>query len=150
MAKCDSEWYDLFSQDPVNTRFPGGESYADFVRRLMPTLVEVEQQLEPVIVIAPLSTLQVLTCYFAKQHVCEACDILIPQHSVSEWKPDGGNFRHTHLSEDDLAAGAAASGGGEVPANPRPRIKKRVMGSIMFHNPRSEQKAEWKSQTTKD
>mmetsp|Transcript_48876 Transcript_48876/g.142453 ORF Transcript_48876/g.142453 Transcript_48876/m.142453 type:complete len:557 (+) Transcript_48876:85-1755(+) len=100
--QTDPEFYDAFTKDPVNTRFPGGESYGDFVRRLLPVLVEIEQQVVPCIVIAPLNTLQVLSCYFSRLDLREASEIDFPQHSLIEWRPHSGRFAKRKLLIDDL------------------------------------------------
>lgn len=98
-AHVSPEFYESFTVDPMNTRFPGGESYADFVRRIMPVLLEVEQQLEPVVVIAPLTTLQVLHCYFERRPVRQCSEVRIDHHSVVEWYPDGVQFARQYYSE---------------------------------------------------
>jgi len=100
--RTSPEFYQAFCRDPMNTRFPGGESYMDFVRRLMTVLVEIEQQLEPVIVIAPRTTLQVLHCYFGRNDVGKASEVAIDPHSVVEWRPDGGRFACTVYAESDV------------------------------------------------
>lgn len=78
--------------DPVHIRFPGGESISDLLLRLMPTLIEVEQEMRAVLIVAPLSVLQVLYCYYAKRPTNESLTVNIPLHSAVEVRPDGGNF----------------------------------------------------------
>merc|ERR1719436_2285109 len=90
--KTSAGWFADFVQDPINTRFPGGECYGDVLRRLMPVVVEIEQKLEPVLVIAPISVLQVLHCYFAQHPVRCASEISIPERVVVEWRPTGACF----------------------------------------------------------
>lgn len=97
------EFYEAFTHDPIGTRFPGGESYADFLRRLMPVVVEIEQQLDPVVVIAPLSVLQVLHCYFGNIPVTEAMEVPLSQHGIFEWRPEGNSFASRVVLESDLA-----------------------------------------------
>jgi len=101
--KTSAQFFADFVRDPMNTRFPGGECYADFVRRIQPVVVEIEQQLEPVVIIAPSSVLQVLYCYFAKLPVCKACEVVIPWHSIVEWRPSGAGFSVKLIQEADLA-----------------------------------------------
>mmetsp|Transcript_7924 Transcript_7924/g.14551 ORF Transcript_7924/g.14551 Transcript_7924/m.14551 type:complete len:536 (+) Transcript_7924:42-1649(+) len=100
--KTSAEFFKDFCHDPMRTRFPGGESYEDFARRLNPVLVEVEQQVEPVIIIAPISTLQVLHCYFDGNLVSSASEIKIEPHTVVEWRPVGGLFKKRVITEAEL------------------------------------------------
>jgi 6-phosphofructo-2-kinase/fructose-2,6-biphosphatase 2 len=102
--KCDSKFVESFVRDPMNTRFPGGECYTDFVRRLQPVVVEIEQQLEPVIVIAPSSVVQVLHCYYASMPVSKASEVVIPRHSVEEWRPSGAGFVSYMLQKEEILA----------------------------------------------
>merc|ERR1719253_1898106 len=71
----------------------------------MPVVVEIEQRLEPVLVIAPLSVLQVLNCYFAKRPVQCASEVSIPRHSIMEWRPSGNGFQYRLIDEGRLFAG---------------------------------------------
>eukprot|EP00746_Dinoflagellata_sp_MGD_P022602 gnl/MRDRNA2_/MRDRNA2_152875_c0_seq1.p1 gnl/MRDRNA2_/MRDRNA2_152875_c0~~gnl/MRDRNA2_/MRDRNA2_152875_c0_seq1.p1 ORF type:complete len:486 (+),score=69.97 gnl/MRDRNA2_/MRDRNA2_152875_c0_seq1:102-1460(+) len=96
------QFYKEFIADPVRTRFPGGECYADFVRRLSPVIVEIEQQLEPVLIIAPLDTLQVLQCYLSRRPVAEATTVVIPLHTVVQFTPDGGVYTEKCISEEEI------------------------------------------------
>jgi len=100
--KTSATFYENFCRDPMRTRFPGGESYEDFVRRLNPLLVEVEQQVDPVMIIAPISTLQVLQCYFENFPVARASEIKIDAHSAIEWRPDGGVYKKRVVTEAEL------------------------------------------------
>jgi len=88
--------------DPVSVRFPGGESLGDMIVRLMPTLIEIEQEMRPTLVVAPLSVLQVLYCYFKQRPVAQAMTIELPMHTVIEIKPDGADFAERQMSEAEL------------------------------------------------
>uniref|UniRef100_A0A7S2DLS0 Uncharacterized protein n=1 Tax=Haptolina brevifila TaxID=156173 RepID=A0A7S2DLS0_9EUKA len=79
--------YQCWRNDVRHTRFPGGESYQDLQVRLEPLLIELEQQTDPVLVVAHLSTLQVLAAYFTGSSLDEALDTSIPHHTVLELKP---------------------------------------------------------------
>uniref|UniRef100_A0A7S0AHA0 6-phosphofructo-2-kinase domain-containing protein n=1 Tax=Pyrodinium bahamense TaxID=73915 RepID=A0A7S0AHA0_9DINO len=96
------DFFAKLQRDPMNTRFPGGESYGDFVRRLMPVIIEIEQECRPVVVIAPLSVLQVLHCYFANFPITAAPEVVIPQHAIMEWRPAGVRFASRVISESEL------------------------------------------------
>lgn len=100
--KTSAEFFKDFCRDPMRTRFPGGESYEDFARRLNSVLVEVEQQVEPVIIIAPISTLQVLHCYFDTHPVSSASEIKIEPHTVVEFRPVGPLFKKRVITEAEL------------------------------------------------
>ena len=53
------QFYEKFSKDHLNTRFPGGECYRDLMTRLEGVLIEIEQQTMPVLVVSHVSVLQV-------------------------------------------------------------------------------------------
>jgi len=88
--------------DPLHKRFAGGESLADMLRRLAPTLIEIEQEMRPVLVVAPLSCLQVLYCYYAGLPVASALTVKVPMHTVVELQPNGACFTERRLSMQDL------------------------------------------------
>lgn len=116
LQERDPEFWKTFCNDPMGTRFPGGESYGDFVRRLIPVLVEIEQHLEPLAVIAPLSVLQVLHCYFGNIPVPKSSEVRIPQHAIVEWRPDGVGFKQTLVLETQMSS--VVSGYLQVPKAP--------------------------------
>lgn len=70
-----------------HTRYPGGESYHDLVSRLEPTLIEIEQQTSPVLIVSHLSTLQVLFSYFTGSALSDALSVSIPNHTVLQITP---------------------------------------------------------------
>jgi len=109
--RMSPEFFANFVRDPINTRFPGGECYDDVVRRLMPVVVEIEQTLDPVLVIAPISVLQVLHCYFAQISVHGASEVHIPMHAITEWRPNGAGFAHRCIDKSELTADIAAVSG---------------------------------------
>lgn len=88
--------------DPVSKRFPGGESLGDVLLRLMPTLIEIEQEMNPCLVVTSSSVLQVLYCYYAQRPVAEALRITLPVDIVVEMRPDGGHFVERHIHASDL------------------------------------------------
>merc|ERR1712232_1209143 len=88
--------------DPLRRRFHGGESLADMVRRLLPTLIEIEQEMRPVVVVAPQSALQVIYCYYTQRPVCEALKVVLPMHGVIEIRPSGGNFKEHRFLKGEL------------------------------------------------
>lgn len=88
--------------DPLCRRFPGGESLSDMMQRLTPLVVELEQEMRPLLLIAPLSALQVLYCYYTNRPVAEALTVRLPMHTLIEFQPDGGNFVERRLLESDF------------------------------------------------
>jgi len=88
--------------DPLHKRFGGGESLADMLQRLVPTLIEVEQEMRPVLLAAPLSSLQVLYCYYAGLPVGSAMTVKLPMHTVIELQPSGAHFTERRLSMEQL------------------------------------------------
>ena len=79
--------FPLFTQ---LTRFPGGESYKDLIRRLESVVVDVEQQVIPTLVVSHVSVLQMLIAYFRKSPVTEAMQIEVPLHTVIKFTPARG------------------------------------------------------------
>ena len=64
IQSADPEWYARLKSDPFQTRFPGGESYKDLIQRLESCLIDMEQQVAPVLVVSHVSVLQCLLAYF--------------------------------------------------------------------------------------
>jgi len=130
--KTGRDFHESFARDPINTRFPGGESYSDFVRRVLPVLVEVEQQVEPVIVIAGLSTLQLLSCYFEQVDVREACDYDFPEHTAVEWRAEGGSFARQVVPMENLPEVVGHRGTSDVAAKVAKKKRRLPAGTMMF------------------
>lgn len=72
------------------SRFPGGESYKDLVRRLESIVVDLEQQVIPTLVVSHVSVLQLLIAYFRKSPVEECMHIEVPLHTVIKFTPARG------------------------------------------------------------
>eukprot|EP00928_Gymnodinium_smaydae_P039734 TRINITY_DN27075_c0_g1_i1.p1 TRINITY_DN27075_c0_g1~~TRINITY_DN27075_c0_g1_i1.p1 ORF type:complete len:468 (+),score=79.52 TRINITY_DN27075_c0_g1_i1:156-1559(+) len=91
--------------DPRHTRFPGGECLADMIQKLIPTIIEFSQEMRPVVVFLPLSTLRILHCYYTNRPVVEALTgPVVPMHSVVEFRNDGGHFKERRISATELEA----------------------------------------------
>lgn len=88
--------------DPLHKRFAGGESLGDMLQRLQPTLIEVEQEMRPVLVAAPLTSLQALYCYYAGLPIASAMSVQLPMHVVVELQPSGAHFTERRLSLEEL------------------------------------------------
>ena len=82
MKAQHAEEYDKMLSDPVNYRFPMGESYADVVERLKPIILELERQRASVLVVAHRSIVRVLYCYFVDCPKEEIFNLDIPLHTV--------------------------------------------------------------------
>jgi len=93
-------------------RFPGGESHADVVRRLMPLVVEIEQQMSSVIIIGDQSVLQVLHSYYTHVRVETSDSLAVPHHTVTEFQCTGGKYLKTFFSEMEIND-SIVSGSGE-------------------------------------
>lgn len=97
-------WYQKLEQDPYNTRFPGGESYKDLVNRLESCLIDMEQQVSPVLVVSHVSVIQCLLAYFRNSPIHECTSIEVPLHTVIEMTPmkgAGWSERHINLMTND-------------------------------------------------
>lgn len=91
--------------DMRHTRYPGGESYHDLVTRLEPTLIEIEQQTSPVLIVSHLSTLQVLYSYFTGTSLADALNVSIPNHTVLQITPSTSMWKEEFipLTSDDIS-----------------------------------------------
>eukprot|EP00931_Biecheleriopsis_adriatica_P124570 TRINITY_DN99715_c0_g1_i1.p1 TRINITY_DN99715_c0_g1~~TRINITY_DN99715_c0_g1_i1.p1 ORF type:complete len:470 (-),score=67.80 TRINITY_DN99715_c0_g1_i1:107-1516(-) len=96
-------------EDPLLRRFPGGENLTDVMQRLVPVLIEIEQEMRPVLVAASLSTLQVLYCHYAGLSVAAAMTVPLPMHCLLETRPSGGNFVERRMTLFELQAVSAQS-----------------------------------------
>eukprot|EP00300_Choanocystis_sp_HF-7_P012235 c17802_g1_i1.p1 GENE.c17802_g1_i1~~c17802_g1_i1.p1 ORF type:complete len:460 (+),score=77.66 c17802_g1_i1:505-1884(+) len=85
------DWYEEWCREPLDTRFPGGESYSDIMRKLEGVVLELEQTTIPAVVVSHVSVLQVLLAYFNQVSVRDACDLSVPMHTVIQLlpRPDG-------------------------------------------------------------
>lgn len=121
------EWYEQLVEDPFYTRFPGGECYGDLTSRLESVVVDIEQQVGPVLVVSHVSVLQVLVAYFRNTPVENCTSIALPLNTVLKFTPAKGGgwqesqFRiqnsptnsHCNLSSMDDVADAQASVDGQ-------------------------------------
>ena len=77
-------------------RFPGGESYQDLIRRLVPIVIDIEQQVTPCLVVSHVSILQCLMAYFRNSPVEHCMSIEVPMHTVIKYTPvRGGGWVET-------------------------------------------------------
>eukprot|EP00668_Euglena_longa_P011575 GGOE01013982.1.p1 GENE.GGOE01013982.1~~GGOE01013982.1.p1 ORF type:complete len:529 (+),score=170.55 GGOE01013982.1:170-1588(+) len=93
----DPEWYQKFQTDRLKTRFPGGESYSDLVKRLEPCLIEAEQQTAPVLICSHITALQVLYAYFRQIPIEQAIRFSFERHAVYQFTPQLGGMYHLDI-----------------------------------------------------
>lgn len=84
------QWYHQLAADPFHTRFPGGECYGDLTSRLESVVVDIEQQVGPVLVVSHVSVLQVLVAYFRNTPVESSTSIALPMNTVLKFTPAKG------------------------------------------------------------
>jgi broad specificity phosphatase PhoE len=90
------EWYEQLVEDPFYTRFPGGECYGDLTSRLESVVVDIEQQVGPVLVVSHVSVLQVLMAYFRNTPVENCTSIALPLNTVVKFTPaKGGGWQES-------------------------------------------------------
>ncbi|EEC51418.1 predicted protein, partial [Phaeodactylum tricornutum CCAP 1055/1] len=89
IRKKNPSWYERLERNPYQTRyvFPGGESYADLVKRLTSVVIDVEQQVTPTLVVSHVSILQCLMSYFRNTPVELCTGIEVPMHTVVKFTP---------------------------------------------------------------
>lgn len=93
------DWYKKLEKDPFRTRFPGGESYEDLVKRLESCVIDMEQQIQPVLVVSHVSVLQCLVAYFRGSPIDECTEIAFPMDTVVEMQPvKGGMWKENRFS----------------------------------------------------
>jgi len=96
LAVRHPEWYSQLVADPFYTRFPGGECYGDLTSRLESVVVDIEQQVGPVLVISHVSVLQVLVAYFRNTPVENCTSIAIPLNTMLKFTPaKGGGWQES-------------------------------------------------------
>lgn len=96
LAVKSPEWYNKLVADPFYTRFPGGECYGDLTSRLESVVVDIEQQVGPVLVVSHVSVLQVLVAYFRNTPVENCTSIALPLNTVLKFTPaKGGGWQES-------------------------------------------------------
>ena len=79
-------------------RFPGGECYRDLVARLESCIIDMEQQVAPVLVVSHVSVLQTLIAYFRNSPIDQCMSIEIPMHTVVKFEPSrGGGWKESRF-----------------------------------------------------
>lgn len=92
------EWFEQLVEDPFYTRFPGGECYGDLTSRLESVVVDIEQQVGPVLVVSHVSVLQVLVAYFRNTAVENCTSIALPLNTVLKFTPaKGGGWQESQV-----------------------------------------------------
>ncbi|EJK64215.1 hypothetical protein THAOC_15071 [Thalassiosira oceanica] len=90
------DWYTQLVSDPFYTRFPGGECYGDLTSRLESVVVDIEQQVGPVLVVSHVSVLQVMVAYFRDTPVENCTSIALPMNTVLKFTPaKGGSWQES-------------------------------------------------------
>ena len=90
------DWYTQLVSDPFYTRFPGGECYGDLTSRLESVVVDIEQQVGPVLVVSHVSVLQVMVAYFRGTPVENCTSIALPMNTVLKFTPaKGGSWQES-------------------------------------------------------
>jgi broad specificity phosphatase PhoE/predicted kinase len=96
IALAHPDWYAELVADPFYTRFPGGECYGDLTSRLESIVVDIEQQVGPVLVVSHVSVLQVLVAYFRNTPVEHCTSIALPLNTVLKFTPaKGGGWQES-------------------------------------------------------
>lgn len=97
IALAHPDWYRELVADPFYTRFPGGECYGDLTSRLESIVVDIEQQVGPVLVVSHVSVLQVLVAYFRNTPTEDCTGIALPLNTVLKFTPaKGGGWQESH------------------------------------------------------
>merc|ERR1711862_304095 len=98
IEKLDPVWYSMLECDPYNTRFPGGECYHDLINRLESCVIDMEQQVVPVLVVSHVSVIQVLLSYFRNTPIEKCTSIEVPMNTVIKISPvNGGGWTESQI-----------------------------------------------------
>jgi len=111
-----------FKKDAYNFRFPGGESFGDVISRLQPTLIDIESQTCPVLVVSHSSTLTALYSYFSGQSIQQCHATPFPTHHVVELIPVlGGSWieRRFEMRQSEGGGMAITQAGTDRPLTER-------------------------------
>uniref|UniRef100_A0A6B2L5U3 6-phosphofructo-2-kinase domain-containing protein n=1 Tax=Arcella intermedia TaxID=1963864 RepID=A0A6B2L5U3_9EUKA len=79
--------YNKFNANPINYRFPKGESFKDLIHRLEPYILQLERYTVPVMVVAHDSVIKALYSYFLKQRglsLNPCSPNLLPSYTIVE------------------------------------------------------------------
>jgi len=125
------EFYEKWIQDPLNTRFPGGESYRDLMARLELFFVEATMTTRPLLVVSHVTVLQMLIAYFRDIPISDSWSIPVPKDTVFEMTPTlGGGFK---FAEYPLAGSAEpAPSEKEVLGDDGPAPSSCVCGNVFM------------------
>jgi len=103
IEKADPSWHAKFTADPYNTRYPGGECYHDLINRLESCVIDMEQQVVPVLVVSHVSVIQVLLSYFRNTNIAKSSSIQVPMHTIIRLDPvGGGGWMESQISLRDM------------------------------------------------
>eukprot|EP00095_Tigriopus_kingsejongensis_P011194 snap_masked-scaffold263_size232787-processed-gene-0.5 protein:Tk11194 transcript:snap_masked-scaffold263_size232787-processed-gene-0.5-mRNA-1 annotation:"6-phosphofructo-2-kinase fructose- -biphosphatase 3" len=83
MQKKYPDEYMAREKDKLNYRYPGGESYVDCCRRVMPILVKMEEE-DNLVIVAHQAILRCFFGYLLKRPMVEVPQIKIPQHAIMQ------------------------------------------------------------------
>merc|ERR1712151_302474 len=98
IKELDPAWYSMLENDPYNTRFPGGECYHDLINRLESCVIDMEQQVVPVLVVSHVSVIQVLLSYFRHSPIEKCTSIEVPMNTVIKLSPvNGGGWTESQI-----------------------------------------------------
>jgi broad specificity phosphatase PhoE len=101
------EWYEQLVLNPFHTRFPGGECYGDLTSRLESVVMDIEQQVGPVLVVSHISILQVLVAYFRATPVEDCTSIALPMNTVIKFTPSkGGGWQESRACAVTSSSGS--------------------------------------------
>eukprot|EP00808_Paulinella_micropora_P018513 g33826.t1 len=89
--------HEAWTRDKFQYRFPGGESQKDLALHVLPVVLEMERQHEPVLVVSHLSTLQVVYGYFLGASSDEYWDVTIPTHTLIRMEPHHYGWKETRF-----------------------------------------------------
>jgi len=118
IKELDPAWYSMLENDPYNTRFPGGECYHDLISRLESCVIDMEQQVVPVLVVSHVSVIQVLLSYFRHSPIEKCTSIEVPMNTVIKLSPaNGGGWRESQITilHDDKLHDSQSSMGSTAP-----------------------------------
>jgi broad specificity phosphatase PhoE/predicted kinase len=117
------EEFAAFQRAPFRYRVPGGESYADLVKRLAPFVLHMERTTAPMLIVSHMSVLQILRGYMMNKSWEEIPETPFPAGALVQYTPNQYGWKEEVFELTNTGGdgwGGAARDYRESALSPRP------------------------------